>query len=155
MTLNNTEHPAVPVWNWDEEQTSDGTRGGSPSPGSVATQMAITAVAGAVLHSAARHAELGNVLWCIAIFIGASGLWAPRLYRAWRGATDRVGQVLAGGITWLLVVPVFYGLFTAGRVALLIARRDPMQRKFPCPEQDTFWTPKPEGERCGHYERQY
>ena len=84
----------------------------------------------------------------------AGGLFAPPLYRVLRRAGRALGRAAGLALTWALLAPFFYLCFTAGRVILLLARRDPMQRAIDR-AAPTYWRPHPGPPPLERYSRQY
>jgi hypothetical protein len=88
------------------------------------------------------HTTLAAVLAGLALTVGSLGLIRPRLVRpiyvAW--------MVLAFPIGWtisqLILVLMFYGLFTPISLVFRLIGRDPLHRARQ-PGLETYWTPKP------------
>lgn len=96
---------------------------------------------------------------CIAAAIGtlvlSGGLFCPALSHALERAAAWLGRTVGMALTWILLVPFFYIVFTAARVCILLARRDPLHLRFPAPDVDSFWTERPPMPDVDTYERQY
>jgi hypothetical protein len=67
-------------------------------------------------------------------------------------------MILAFPIGWtvsnLVLVLVFFGLFTPVALVFRLLGRDALQRRFQ-PEQDTYWTARPETTEPVRYFRQF
>lgn len=65
-----------------------------------------------------------------------------------------MGMTAGVVLTWLLLAPLFYGVFSAGRLILLALGRDPLSRQFPT-GRPTYWIVRKPADRPDTYTRQY
>lgn len=94
-----------------------------------------------------------QVLWAIAAVVGAAGLILPVLVRPvyflWMGVTYPVGWVLSH----LILLTIYYGLFTPLGIIFRIIGRDPLNRKQA--ERSSYWIEKNDRPSVSRYFRQY
>ncbi|MBK9167701.1 MAG: hypothetical protein IPM24_09580 [Bryobacterales bacterium] len=89
------------------------------------------------------RAGLPMRVWALAVAVGflLAGWAAPRLLgplnRAWRQLGILMGKVVHPVVLAIL----FYGVFTPMGLAMRLAGRDPMRRKFD-PAADSYWLPR-------------
>lgn len=81
------------------------------------------------------------ILLLIAAGLLALNRLAPRAAAAVDRAMRRLALAVGYGLNWLLLTPCYYCIFLPGRLVMRLAHKDPMCRKFPAPEHDTFWQP--------------
>lgn len=119
-----------------------------------AIQAGILAAIGAGLFFGLHHRAMGGAVWTLGALIGLSGLLAPRVFKA----IERFGQRLGAGtglcLTYLLLVPFYLLVFAPAHAALALRGKDPMNRRFPCPDA-TCWTPKKSNPNLDHYQKQF
>lgn len=86
-----------------------------------------------------RHYWLAGIILVLAAGVLTSFFFIPSVYRVW----ERIGGALAtgvgAGLTWLLLTVFYYLCVVPGRLILLMAGKDPMQR---CWERDSasYWS---------------
>jgi len=90
----------------------------------------------------------------VAVFALVSGLAVPKLFARWEACGRAFGKVVAGMVTWICLVPVFYLIFVPGRLILALTGKDPMGLAFPT-KQPTYWGPRAPGKDAAEYRRQY
>jgi hypothetical protein len=100
------------------------------------------------------HRIMAFVVWGFALVVLASSLLIPRLFAAIERFGRRLGLWLGTALTYLLLVPFFYLVFVPGRVILMLTGRDPMQRRFPSPE-DSCWVLRESKMDDDHYRKQF
>jgi len=142
-------------WRWDKDADDRVVSAhDARQTQSVLFQMAVPAAVGLVMRHGLHQAMAGTALLGFSVLLGATALWCTPAYVAWQRVAAILGRATAAGVTWVLIIPCFYGLFTAGRLLLLVTRQDPLHRRCPSPDT-TYWTPKPKAEAVGHYDHQY
>jgi DMSO reductase anchor subunit len=109
-------------------------------------------VAGAVV--AWRGAGWAPALWSIAAAGCAIGLVAPRamkpVYIAWMVAAFPIGYT----VSVVLLVVLYYGVFTAFALAFKAIGRDPLGRSFD-DTASTYWVPHRQPEGVERYFKQF
>jgi hypothetical protein len=131
---------AAVVWDWRNRAT------GSSGPGAARmrlqglVQAEVAAGFGGVLFLFWSQ-TIGSIVLTVAGIVGFSALVSPlglfaaieRLFLALGRATGRL-------LTWILLVPVFYGFFAPFGQLLRRGRRDRLKRRLE-PEAATYWEP--------------
>jgi len=101
----------------------------------------------------ARHSQAALLLLCCAGTVFVLSLLAPSLWAPLGRAVNKLVALLLQGLTWLLLLLLFVGLFIPGRLLLLLLRRDPLDRSLDAGRK-SYWEPlAPRQPR--HFERQY
>jgi membrane-bound metal-dependent hydrolase YbcI (DUF457 family) len=117
-------------------------------------QILIMALAGVVVYFLFGHRIIAGVIWFLACLLTFGFVFSPRVVQGF----DRFGAWLAHfvgtALTYMLLVPMFYIVFTFGRVVISVLGRDPMQRKW-LPGASTYWDDRPEPADASHFKRQY
>lgn len=140
------------VWNWrGAHAASAGSKSGAAA---ALKQAAVMGVVGAGLYFWLEHRAMGVVVWSLAGFVLAAGLFLPSVFAAIERYGRRLGKGVGAGLTWGLLVPFYYLCFGALRLAQAIGGKDPLCRKFPS-DEPTYWTPrKPVGD-VAQYRKQF
>jgi hypothetical protein len=118
-------------------------------------QAAIAALVGAAMVSFWSR-PIGTVVLTVASIVGISALASPLgLYAAIERLFLTLGRVTGRLLTWILLVPVFYGFFVPFGLLMRRGRRDRLQRRLE-PDAPTYWEPHagPTAASISH-ERQY
>ena len=133
--------------------------GGAREPldgrGRIAAQTAVAALVGASIAVFGSRA-LGIALLSIAALVFTAAMISPRtVSNALGGLFASTGRIAGTGLTWLLMVPLFYLFFLPFGALLRRGRRDRLQR-FTDVGAPTYWDAH-EGPRAGsqHPDRQY
>jgi len=108
----------------------------------------------AVLFARKGHVLPASIVGAIAGFALVSGLFIPTLFARWERLGQAFGKAIAGAVTWICLVPVFYLVFAPGRLILMLTRKDPMGRAFPT-QAPTYWVPRAPVKDVAEYRRQY
>lgn len=144
---------AVAIWPWREKSASAKEAAAVPKRQRVLLEaLVMGGVAGLLILM--RKFWVAAVVGALAVFVLVAGLLVPRLYFDFKKAGNQLGRAVGIGLSWLLLIPVFYLGFTAGRLLLILARKDPLARRFPTREH-TYWTPRKPIVGPEHYMRQY
>jgi hypothetical protein len=152
----NSEFDSVPslvsktVWPWREPV------GTSAPPSScrkrAIVQFLVMIVVAGLLSLKYTHAAV--TMSCVALFVIVTGLFLPKLFLAVQHVFKVFGHCVGVTLTWLLLVPFFVLVFVPGRLALLLARKDPLSRAFPG-EGTTSWQPHRTCADKSRYRKQY
>lgn len=100
------------------------------------------------------HVAAGGVALGLGLALGLCARLAPALFRRLEKGGRWMGMTAGVVLTWLLLVPLFYGVFSAGRLILLALGRDPMSRQFPT-GLPSYWITRKPADRPDTYKRQY
>jgi len=96
----------------------------------------------------------GGVVAGIGAVVLLSGLLVPSLFLKLEQGGRWLGQAAGAGLTWLLLVPMFYLVFFPGRLILMMTGNDPMARKFPT-KAPTYWIARKPVASPDEYKRQF
>lgn len=128
-------------------------------PMSLKLKATIQAVAmtlvGYVIYRVWGHLLGPAIVWSLAGLVLIGGWVYPPLFHGFEAFGAKLAFWVSSGLTWGLLVPFFYIAFTFGRLILLIAGKDPMDRRFPDAERATFWTPRPPVPNMEQYRKQH
>ncbi len=101
-----------------------------------------------------HHRVMGGCVLGLAAATLVVGFCAPKAYRAVQRGLGVFAHWVGRALTWLLLVPFFYLVFTPARVLLFLRGKDPMSRT-PDPEAASYWLERPPVPGPEHYTRQY
>jgi len=104
-------------------------------------QFFITAAIAVLLFAVLKHTVPAIIVGTISVIVLISGLFFPSVFLKIEKFGKLLGTWVGTGITWLLLVPLFYIVFALGRLILVITKKDPLDRKFPSLAK-TCWTEK-------------
>jgi len=124
-----------------------------PHISTVLLQSLIPAAVGALFLYKGRAGAAG-VLFGIGAVLLMSGLFIPSLFRRIEKLGQSLGRAVSVGLTWLLLVPMFWLVFVPGRLILKIRGIDPMCRAFPT-DAPTYWVPRKPVLNVDEYKRQF
>ena len=139
------------VWPW--EKIKEGQPADRPGLRAL-LQAAILAAVGAGLFFGLHHKAMAGVAWGMGALVCISGLWIPRLFLAIEGLGRRLGQGVGVLLTYLLLVPFYFLVFAPAHAVLALRGKDPMNRRFPSPDE-SCWTPKRPIANRNHYKKQF
>ena len=94
-----------------------------------------------LLYSVLKHIVPAIIVGSLSIVILISGLFFKSIFLMIEKFGKSLGKWVGIGITWLLLVPLFYLVFFPGRLILGLMKKDPLDRKFPSPSK-TCWSEK-------------
>jgi len=117
-------------------------------------QSAVTVAIGSLLWLVFGKVWLGRVVVGLGVVLFLFGLLAPPVFVAIERGGKLLAKGVATGLTWVLLVPFFYVVFSFGRLCLILLRKDPLSRKFPG-SAETYWDSRPPVRGPEHYGRQY
>lgn len=101
-----------------------------------------------------EHTIMAYVLWGISALLLSGLLFFPGVLRGFEKTGRGLARGIGAGITWLLLVPFFYVVFSAGRLFLRLRGRDPMRRVLD-PSMSSYWTPHRKLDIEARYHRQF
>lgn len=117
------------VWPWTDPQPDATTKPHEKNWLQGTIVLCVAALVRWGLHASAMSAVVAGV----GLVLLVTGLFAPPVFHAIDRFMKRLGRWVGGVTTWILLVPFFYLVFFPARIALLLRKRDPMQRQFPAP----------------------
>ena len=125
------------------------------NPGRLVRDLVIAAAVALGLAFGLRRRILGIAVGAIGAAAFLCGWLAPGLHGRLMRGLGHFGRAVGLAFTWGLLVPFFYLCFTCGRLVLLIARKDPLQRRY-LPRGASYWVERPASPRTPEaYKRPY
>ena len=104
-------------------------------------QFLITATVATLLFFVLKHTVPAIIVGILSIFILISGLFFNSIFLMIEKFGKSLRKWVGIGITWFLLVPLFYLIFFPGRLILGLMKKDPLDRKFPS-RHKTCWSEK-------------
>jgi hypothetical protein len=120
----------------------------------VPVQILIMTMAGALVFFFFEHRLIGAVIWLLALALLLGFLFSPAIVRGFERFGAWLGRFVGTALTYILLVPMFYIVFTFGRIMITILGRDPLDRKWR-PQADSYWEDRAKIESTAHFSRQY
>jgi hypothetical protein len=119
------------------------------------SQAALAALVGAAILSFWSR-SIGTVVLSVATLVGVSALASPLgLYAAIERLFLALGRATGRLLSWVLLVPVFYGFFAPFGRLLRRGRRDRLKRQLE-PDAQSYWEPHAGSTAASaSFERQY
>ncbi len=143
------------VWNWRD---SAGPGKGKSEASSLRRQAVIQAVVmgviGFVLYQWIGHHLFARIVWGLAGIILVLGLVAPAAYRPIHRFGQWLGRAVGALLTWVLLIPLYYLVFSPGALLLRLQGRDPMHRRMR-DRRYTCWIPRNRPATPETYNRQF
>lgn len=96
----------------------------------------------------------GGVVAGVGAVVLLSGLLVPALFLKLEQGGRWLGKAAGIGLTWLLLVPMYYLVFAPGRLILMMTGNDPMARQFPT-KATTYWIMRKPVANPDEYKRQF
>ncbi len=148
------DHQTPALTSWLDGTAPGPAAGASAGRRSVAVQALALALVGAVLYLGAGRRTAGLVAWALALLVLAVGMASGPARRAMARFGGLVGRVVGQALSWLLLTPLYFLIFTPAALALRLAGRDPLRRR-PRPAPATYWHARHGAARPDSYGRQF
>lgn len=116
-------------------------------------QILIMVLAGALVFFVFGHRVVGGVIWFLACLLLFGFFFSPSIVKGFERFGAWLGRFVGTALTYILLVPMFYIVFSFGRLIITILGRDPMARKW-LPEATSYWDDRP-APTTSHFKRQY
>lgn len=143
------------VWNWrDKSGQNAGTSEAAGLRRQAVIQAVVMGVIGFILLKWIGHPTFAKVVWGLAGVVLVLGLAAPRAYRPIHGFGQWLGRAIGALLTYVLLVPLYFLVFTPAALILRLQGRDPMQRQ-PRDRQYTCWVRRDRAATPESYTRQF
>ncbi len=139
------------IWPWRNRQDPADA---APSRKGPWIQFAVMASVGLLFYFVLGHAIMAYVLWGISALLLCGLVFFDGVLRGFERTGKWLAHGIGTGVTWILLVPFFYIVFGAGRLALRIRGKDPMRRRLE-PEAESYWTPHQKLNIEARYHRQF
>jgi len=139
------------IWDWRNKEKG----GGHQARPSLAMAGIGLAVGGSVaaLFFVYGHYVMMAVVLAISLGIFCCALFFPKAYHGIQVGLQKFSFVVGQVLTWLLLTPFFYLVFSFGRLVQKIFHRDPMTREWQ-PDRESYWVDRPEVTDPNQYRRQ-
>jgi hypothetical protein len=111
-------------------------------------------VIGFVLFQWIGHPTFARIIWGLAGLILVLGLVAPPAYRPVHRFGQWLGRAVGALLTWVLLVPFYFLVFTPGALLLRLQGRDPMHRRLR-DSKYTCWIRRTRPAQADTYRRQF
>ena len=141
-------------WDWRAAEAGKASgKEGTWSAGKSVLQIAVLGGVGGLFFWKG-HATPAYVLWGLAALpvlalLGWKGL------RKVLGAVERVlARAIGGGLTWLLLTPIFYLVFGLGHLLKAVTGHDSMERR-PDPKAKTYWKKHDNRNTAARWQKEY
>ena len=117
-------------------------------------QITVFTIIGFILLFWLKWTTIGFIVLGISAMILSGCLLIP----GFSGRFEKFNQFLIEKVSlilsWLLLMPIYYLIFTPVRMIHFIKKQDPMHRQFPT-EEKSCWTPVQEKETPDQYRKQF
>lgn len=120
----------------------------------VLIQIAIMTLAGSIVYFLFGHKFVALVIWALAGLLLFGLLFSPRIVAGFDRFGAWLGHFVGTALTYILLVPMYYVVFTFGRIIITILGRDPLQKKW-LPEAPSYWDDRAPRVEATHFKRQY
>ena len=117
-------------------------------------QAVVLCAAATAIHGLSARLALPTAMVCLALFLTLSGLYAPRLFRAWERSVGQVARALTHLLAGALLTLVYYLCVLPLSLLLRKHSNERLQRAFPSHEQ-SFWVARQPHRDIESYRRQY
>lgn len=112
------------------------------------------AVLGSFFFLFTDHLMLPCFLWTLTGLLLAGLLFSDRILKGFDRTGAWLARAVGSGLTWLLLTPFFYIVFGLGRLSLVLARKDPLNRKLD-PQAISYWTDHPNTQTGPRHQKQF
>ena len=120
----------------------------------VLIQILIMILAGTIVYFWFGHRIIAGIVWFLACLLLFGFLFSPTIVNGFDRFGVWLGQFVGTALTYILLVPMFYIVFTFGRLVITVLGRDPLQRKWQ-PEARSYWVDRKGPFDATHFKRQY
>ncbi len=142
------------VWPWRTGGKPAVAKQPMPAKTKAVIQAVVMAVVGLFLYKVLGHHTAGKVVWALAVVVLVSGLFIPPVFKAIEHFGALLGKWVGTGLTWGLLAPFYYVVFSLGRLFLTLTGKDLLCCKFPTQEA-TYWTPHKARRNLDQYGKQF
>ena len=155
MNLTSIQSVAQVTWPWRDPIAASSATGRSGGHKRRAVIQTVIMVAVATFMTIVLHKIwLGLAIYCLSAVVIISGFLIPPLFHALERAGQWLGRMVGIGITWLMLLPLFYLCFAPARLVMGLMGKDPMQRHFE-PDSGSYWVDHKPSTLPHPYTRQY
>jgi hypothetical protein len=117
-------------------------------------QMALFTIVGFILLFLLKWTIIGLIVLGVSALMLSGCLFIPGFSGRFEKFTQALVEKVSLILSWLLLTPIYYLIFTPIRLVLFIKKQDPMHRQFPT-EKKSYWIPVQEKETPDQYRKQF
>ena len=139
------------IWDWRKQ--GGGEHPQRPSLVTAGIGLVVALAVTALLFISGHRTMMAAVL-AISLSIFSCALFFPHAYHTIQGVLAKFSFLVGQVLTWLLLTPFFYLVFSVGRLVQKVARRDPMTRAWQ-PDLASYWVDRPAVADKEQYKRQF
>jgi hypothetical protein len=155
MTDNNQNNNNLkPVWACCKETVTSPSLDGKSTGKRSVIQSSIALTVALVLLFLFKKPVMAGIVTGISATVLICGLFIPSAFLAIEKLGLKLGEWVATGLTWLLLVPFFYICFVPGRIVMTLQGKDPLNLNFSAKVQ-TYWVPRKPVTDIGRYQKQH
>ena len=150
------QNDGKPVWPCarDEAGAAIAASTGGRTGRRAALQSAIMLAVALIFFLWLKKPVAGGLVLAMSLGVLVCGLFIPPAFKAIDRFGHKLGEWVAAGLTWLLLVPFFYLCFVPSRAILAVSGRDPLNLGFKS-KAASYWTPRTSVKDLKRYERQH
>ncbi|MDA3799156.1 MAG: hypothetical protein PF692_08765 [Kiritimatiellae bacterium] len=138
------------VWPWC--QKDDGVNASNIKKAMI--QFVVMICIGGLLYYKFHKEIMSYVVFALAWVVFISGIALPKVFNAIEKFGSFLGMAVGTIITWALLLPFFFICFVPGRIILLLAKKDPLERNFD-KDAETYFTPYTRHTKPEYYKNQF
>ena len=145
-----------PAWPCSREtpQTIPSGNASHATPKRAVVQFAIAFTIALILYFVFKKPAMAAIVAVISTVVLVCGLFIPPAFLAIEKFGLKLGEWVATGLTWILLVPFFYICFVPGRIIMTLTGKDPLNLKFSSTAK-TYWIPRVPVNDITRYEKQH
>ena len=117
-------------------------------------QITLFTIVGFILLFLVKWTTIGLIVLGISALMLSGCLFIPGFSGRFEKFTQFLIEKVSLILSWLLLTPIYYLIFTPIRIAHLTKKQDPLHRQFPA-EEESCWTPVQENEISDLYRKQF
>jgi len=141
------------IWNWKDEFPNIQMAASSRRRRAL-IQCIIMLFIASVLVFFFHHLIIGVIVYSMASLILVTGFFFPSFFNLIEILGRSLARWVGIGLTWLLLAPFFYIVFSPARLILKLRGKDPMKRTLN-KDEDSYWHDRMEVSDSDYYRRQY
>ncbi len=117
-------------------------------------QIAVFTIVGFILLFWLKWTTIGLIVLGLSAVMLSGCLFIPGFSGRFEKFTQFLIEKVSLVLSWLLLTPIYYLIFTPIRIVNTIKKQDPMHRQFPIKEE-SCWTPVQENGTSDSYRKQF
>jgi hypothetical protein len=117
-------------------------------------QITLFTIVGFILIFLLKWTTIGFIVLGMSALILSGCLLVPGFSGRFEKFTQFLIEKVSLILSWILLTPIYYLIFTPVRMVQFIKKQDSMRRQFPA-EEESCWTPVQEKETPDQYRKQF